>query len=97
MSTTLDAELEQLDGALAEARQEVAAGRLVDLTGFAAQLRGVCQRIEAAGADEGRRHVATLLALRDELSHLAEDIQANLSKMTGPGPSGAAAPPLPGP
>jgi hypothetical protein len=97
MSTTLDRELEQLGNALAEARQEVTDGRLVDLTGFAEQLRGVCGRIEAADADEGRRHIDTLLTLRDELTHLAEAIQAILSEMAGSAPAGAAALPAPGP
>ena len=97
MSTTIDEELERLGSALAEARQEVATGHLVDLTGFAEQLRGVCGRIEAADAGEGRRHIATLLTLRDELSHLADDIQGILGEVAGSGPPGAAAPPAPGP
>lgn len=96
MSTTLDEELEQLGGALAEARREVAAGRLVDLTGFAEQMRGVCGQIEAADAVEGRLYIDTLQTLRDELSHLAEDIQGILAGMAGSGPPDAAAPPTPG-
>ena len=96
MTDKIDADLEQLGSTLAEARDEVAAGRMVDLTDFAAQLRGVCQRIEAANRGESQRHIDTLLALRDELLRLAEGIHGILVEMTGPGLAGAATPPASG-
>lgn len=96
MSDSIDADLEQLGSNLAEARSEVAAGRMVDLADFAEQLRGVCQHIEGADRGESQRHIATLMVLRDELMRLAEGIHGLLVEMTGSEPADAATPPASG-
>jgi uncharacterized coiled-coil protein SlyX len=80
---SIEDELGRLDRALAAAHAEVAAGRLVALDGFAAQLHALCARLERAPRDQAAAHAPRLLELRAALDRLAATIRELIERLAG--------------
>lgn len=74
-------ELDRLMGALARARADVEAGRLVDLDGLDAGVRELCARVGALSVEEARGLRAGMVALTDDFGHLARAIEARLDAL----------------
>lgn len=89
---SIAAGLAELGHAVAEARAQVAAGQIVKLDDFGASLQSLCREIEAAGIAEGRHHIDTLTALRDDLEQLAEEIAGQVSQLAALPPDTAGEP-----
>ena len=74
-------DLDRLMGALARARADVEAGRLVDLDGLDAGVKDLCARVGALSIEEARGLRARMVALTDDFGHLARAIETRLAAL----------------
>ncbi len=75
-------ELTHIEGLVLRANTQVAAGYVCDLSNLDAAIQAVCHSIETLPAERAREIHARVLALYDELGHLAEKIQENLETLS---------------
>lgn len=74
-------ELDRLSGAVTRAKASVAEGRAVDVNGLDTWVRGLCDRVEALPADEGRVMLPALSALLADVERLAESVEQQLAEL----------------
>ena len=76
------ADLTRIEGMVLHASTQVAAGYACDVSDLDAAIQVVCRSIETLPAERAREIHARMLALYDELGHLAEKIQENLATLS---------------
>lgn len=79
--TTVAEDLARIEGLIARARCEVAAGCSLDVSELDGRIRALCTRVGELPADRGRPLRARLLALYDELGGLAEAVRQTVAAL----------------
>jgi hypothetical protein len=74
-------DLTRIEALVMRANTQVAAGYACDLTNLDAAIQQICRTVETVPADQAGPVHTRLLALFDELGHLAERIDENLAML----------------
>ncbi len=75
-------DLTRIEGLVLRANSQVGAGYACDLSVMDAAIQAICRSIETLPAEQARGIQARVVALYDELGHLAEKIQENLATLS---------------
>ncbi len=80
-SSEIMADLNAVDGVIARAEADLAAGAILDLSPLESRIAEICARIEDLPPGEGGALQAKLLALADTFGHLGRSIEATISEV----------------
>ena len=80
-SSEIMADLNAVDGVIARAEADLAAGAILDLSPLESRIEEICARIEGLPPGEGGALQAKLLALADTFGHLGRSIEATISEV----------------
>ncbi len=80
-STEIMADLNAVDGLIARAEADLAAGAVLDLAPMESHIEELCARIESLPPGEGRALQPKLLALADTFGQLGRSIEATISEV----------------
>ncbi len=80
-SSEIMADLNAVDGVIARAEADLAAGAILDLSPLESRIEEICARIEGLPPGEGGALQAKLLALADTFGHLGRSIAAAMNEL----------------
>jgi hypothetical protein len=80
-SSEIMADLDAVDGMIARAEADLAAGAVLDLAPLESHIEELCTRIEGLPPGEGRDVQSKLVALADSFGRLGRSIEATMSEI----------------